>query len=264
MVCLHPIILLEGAVCSTIGNDEMSENTKINSMLKRFGHFVGQKPAGMTAQEVSESFQKRIERMEAQDQEKPNRQRSHGARRFQPPRIAKLGQEKKSNKAPPAPKLGKARNISMKHARRLARYAPLIEEAARKHHVPVELICGVILQESGANHKAVSHCGARGLMQLMPATARRFGVKNSFDPAQNIEGGTKYLRWLLDRFDGNLELALAGYNAGEGNVEKYGNKIPPFKETQNYVPAVLGFTQSMVNVLSNKIAQNIPTYAKKA
>jgi soluble lytic murein transglycosylase-like protein len=101
-------------------------------------------------------------------------------------------------------------------------------------------------------------------MQLMPATARRFGVKNSYDPAQNIDGGVKYLRWLLDRFDGDIELALAGYNAGEGNVEKYGNKIPPFRETQAYVPAVLSFTQSIVEIFSVKLAANLPTYARKA
>lgn len=148
------------------------------------------------------------------------------------------------------PRFAKPRKITLKHAIRLAKYAPLIQSAAKRHNVPVELICGVILQESGGNPRAKSHCGARGLMQLMPATARRFGVKDSYDPAQNIEGGTKYLRFLLDRFNGNLSLVCAGYNAGEGNVAKYGNKIPPFKETQNYVPAVLGYTQAMVDILS--------------
>lgn len=164
-------------------------------------------------------------------------------------------------------RFARSKRITLKQAHRLAEYAPIIKSAAERHKVPVELICGVILQESGGKLKARSHCGARGLMQLMPATARRFGVKNSYNAAQNIEGGTKYLRWLLDRFKGNVELALAGYNAGEGNVEKYGNKIPPFKETQNYVPAVLGYTQSMVDIIAAtqpQIAESeIPAHARR-
>lgn len=140
-------------------------------------------------------------------------------------------------------------HITKTQANRLAQYAPIIKRASKKYNVPIELICGVILQESGGNFKAVSHCGARGLMQIMPATAKRLGVKNSFDPAQNITGGAKYLRMLLDRFDGNMSLALAGYNAGEGNVEKYGRKIPPFKETQAYVPKVLKFADTIWHVL---------------
>lgn len=143
----------------------------------------------------------------------------------------------------------KPQNITTGQAQKLARYAPIIQDCARRYNIPVELICGVILQESGGNPKAVSHAGARGLMQLMPGTAKRFGVTNSFNPAQNIEGGTKYLRFLLDRFNGNVELTLAGYNAGEKNVEKYGNRIPPFRETQNYVPSVLGYALAMIQML---------------
>lgn len=144
---------------------------------------------------------------------------------------------------------GGAKHITQLQAQRLAKYAPIIQQAAQKYNVPVELVCGVILQESGGNYRAVSHCGARGLMQLMPATARRLGVTNSFDPVQNIMGGTKYLRMLLDRFDGNLALAVAGYNAGEGNVEKYGRKIPPFKETRAYVPNVLKYADTLWGIL---------------
>jgi soluble lytic murein transglycosylase-like protein len=90
-------------------------------------------------------------------------------------------------------------------------------------------------QESSFKSRAISPKGARGLMQLMPPTAARFGVTNIFDPRQNIEGGARYLRFLLDHFDGDLNLALAGYNAGEGAVEKYGWRIPPYSETQEYV-----------------------------
>src|SRR3989338_8342383 len=142
------------------------------------------------------------------------------------------------------------KEITTDQATKLARHAPVIQECSRKYGVPVELVCAVILQESGGNSKAVSSAGAQGLMQLMPGTAKRFGVENSFDPKQNIDGGTKYLRFLLDRFNGDIKLALAGYNAGENAVAKHGNKIPPIRETQNYVPAVLGYTQAMIDILS--------------
>ena len=97
------------------------------------------------------------------------------------------------------------------------------------------LLYSVMHQESSFKLRAISPKGARGLMQLMPGTAIRFGVTNIFDPRQNIEGGARYLRFLLDRFDGDVNLALAGYNAGEGAVEKYGWQIPPYAETQEYV-----------------------------
>jgi len=161
-----------------------------------------------------------------------------------------------------------SKDISLSSAKRLAKYASLIQDAAKRHSVPVELICGVILQESHAKSNAVSPVGAKGLMQLMPATAHRFGVKNILDPAQNIEGGTKYLSWLLKRFKGDVKLAVAGYNAGEGAVEKYGNKIPPYRETQQYVPKVLGYTQAMVEIISQDIASKdeasqLPTHARR-
>ena len=97
------------------------------------------------------------------------------------------------------------------------------------------LLYSVMHQESSFKSHAISPKGARGLMQLMPGTAARYGVTNIFDPKQNIEGGARYLRFLLDHFDGDLNLALAGYNAGEGAVEKYGWSIPPYSETQEYV-----------------------------
>lgn len=110
----------------------------------------------------------------------------------------------------------------------------LITSIGESEGVDPRFIHAVIWQESKYVQEARSHMGAQGLMQLMPATARRFGCKDPHDPAENIAAGTKYLSWLLKRFEGNVELALAGYNAGEGSVDKY-NGIPPYRETQNYV-----------------------------
>jgi hypothetical protein len=115
-----------------------------------------------------------------------------------------------------------------------SKFDKLIVAAARKFDVDATLISAVIKAESDFNPREVSNKGARGLMQLMPATAARFGVRNSFDPAANIDGGVRYLRWLLETFEGNADLAVAAYNAGEGNVWKY-NGIPPFRETINYI-----------------------------
>lgn len=118
-------------------------------------------------------------------------------------------------------------------------HAPRIERAARAAGVDASLLHAVIRAESAYNPKAVSPKGAAGLMQLMPATARRYGVADRFDPDQNVLGGALYLRDLLARFDGQLELALAAYNAGEGAVQKYGGRVPPYAETQRYVPQVM-------------------------
>jgi soluble lytic murein transglycosylase-like protein len=110
-----------------------------------------------------------------------------------------------------------------------------VTESAKRNGIDPLLIYSVMHQESSFKSRAISPKGARGLMQLMPGTAVRFGVTNIFDPQQNIEGGSRYMKFLLDRFDGDLSLALAGYNAGEGAVEKYGFRIPPYAETQEYV-----------------------------
>lgn len=115
-----------------------------------------------------------------------------------------------------------------------SKYDKTIAEAARHFDVDAALVSAVIKAESDYDPRTVSHKGARGLMQLMPATAARFGVTNAHDPVASIYGGTRYLRWLLNTFDGNADLAVAAYNAGEGNVWKY-KGVPPFRETVNYI-----------------------------
>ena len=114
----------------------------------------------------------------------------------------------------------------------------MVYEAAAQNGLDPCLILSVMRAESAFNRMAISPKGASGLMQLMPETAARFGVKNIFDPRENVFGGARYLRWLLDRFSGDVRLALAGYNAGGGAVELYGLRIPPFSETQNYVRTI--------------------------
>jgi len=118
-----------------------------------------------------------------------------------------------------------------------APYGDMIQSAAKKYSVDADLIFSVIAAESNFNPRAISRRGARGLMQLLPATGTRFGVKDIFDPAQNIDAGTQYLRDLMARYRGDLVLTLAAYNAGPGAVQRYG-RVPPYNETISYVQAI--------------------------
>lgn len=125
-------------------------------------------------------------------------------------------------------------------------FEPLIENSAREFGVDTSLVKAVIHAESGYNPEAVSNKGAMGLMQLMPKTAQDLKVDNCFNPSQNIRGGVKYLRFLLDTFKGDVQLAVAAYNAGLSRVAKYGG-IPPFEETRNYVARVMSYQQNYRN-----------------
>jgi hypothetical protein len=118
--------------------------------------------------------------------------------------------------------------------------------SSEKYNLPPALVLGFIKQESGFKPEAKSWCGARGLMQLMPGTAKQLGVTDSFNIEQNVDGGCKYIRQMLDKFDGNLEKSIAAYNAGPGAVIKY-NGVPPFAETKNYVPAVMAHAAKFNN-----------------
>lgn len=163
-------------------------------------------------------------------------------------KAGKRGRRNKSNPAAAVQNSATAQNISytglpaMTASRSLdgfttgdARVDSYIVDSASRHGVDPVLIYATMHQESSFKPRAMSYKGARGLMQLMPGTAARFGVSNIWDARQNIEGGTRYMRFLLNMFDGNVALALAGYNAGEGAVMKYGYQIPPYRETQEYV-----------------------------
>jgi soluble lytic murein transglycosylase-like protein len=131
--------------------------------------------------------------------------------------------------------------FSAPNAADVARYSPWINIAARTNGLDPGLLHAVIRAESGYNPKALSIKGASGLMQLIPDTARRYGVNNIYDPIQNINGGARYLKDLLAMFNNNVELALAGYNAGENAVIRAGNRVPNYPETLAYVPKVIGF-----------------------
>lgn len=142
----------------------------------------------------------------------------------------------------PPPLLGAASAMALpSHAlkRPVSPISGLISAVASERGVSEELLHAVVHAESAYNPRAVSRAGAIGLMQVMPATGSRFGAKDLFDPAQNLRAGAGYLKWLLARYDNDVSLAVAAYNAGEGAVDKYGRKIPPYKETQRYVKKVM-------------------------
>jgi soluble lytic murein transglycosylase-like protein len=151
----------------------------------------------------------------------------------------------RSPKAPAARDAAAAPPVPGELAGRYDRFRPLVDEAARAAEVDAALVHAVIAIESRYNPKAVSKKGASGLMQLMPDTARRYGVADVFDPAQNIRAGARYLSDLLKMFNKDVKLALAAYNAGEHVVARYGNKIPPYRETAAYVPKVLAYYKKL-------------------
>jgi soluble lytic murein transglycosylase-like protein len=147
------------------------------------------------------------------------------------------------------PKADSIRATRYASSDRGGQYDEVITEHARLNNVRSELVRAVVQVESAFNPRAISRVGAMGLMQLMPATAREFGVLNAFDPVENIRAGVAYLRRLLDRYSDNEELALAAYNAGPGAVDKHNQSVPPYRETKNYVKQISQITQTTTRPL---------------
>jgi soluble lytic murein transglycosylase-like protein len=157
---------------------------------------------------------------------------------------------------PKAPDVRATRAVAMRHWNT---YEDLIAEHARIQGIRPDLVRAVVQVESAFNPYARSAKGALGLMQLMPATIRQYGVKNPFDPAENVRAGVAYLRGLLDRYHDNEELALAAYNAGPGAVDKHGQSIPPYRETRNYVAQINRMTARPVQKRGNAIYKGSDT-----
>ena len=135
---------------------------------------------------------------------------------------------------------GPRKDVSSGNGKYLLLYDDIIVKTSKRHNIDPALVKAIIMAESAVNTNAVSKKGAKGLMQIMPKTARWLGVKNSAHPEQNIEAGTRYLKCLIDEYDGNLKLALAAYNAGPGTVRRY-KGVPPYKETRSYIEKVLAY-----------------------
>jgi soluble lytic murein transglycosylase-like protein len=140
-----------------------------------------------------------------------------------------------------------------------ALYDSYIVDSSRRYNIDPLLIYSQMHQESSFKLRATSNKGASGLMQLMPGTARRFGVTDIYDPKQNIDAGIRYMRWLLDTFNQDVVLALAGYNAGEGAVMKYGYQVPPYRETQEYVRRITGRYSEISNPNYVKSVRRVST-----
>jgi membrane-bound lytic murein transglycosylase B len=143
-----------------------------------------------------------------------------------------------------------------------SKFDQTIIEAAKKFDVDAALVSAVIKAESDFNPREVSNKGARGLMQLMPSTAERFGVTNAYDPVANIYGGVRYLRWLLQTFNGNADLAVAAYNAGEGNVWKY-NGVPPFRETITYINRIAKHIRAAAQTAAGSVSSMTGAIAER-